>query len=588
MKISFRVDPAAVQQAVILHVEKGVLVLAGIVFLFLVYQSIMVKGYEKTPNDLVTTAVEAQKHLDSQPGVSLVKTVPFEEKAGRLTVPVNAKEYGLEMAWNKPLWPERRKRGEPTIHPVKDLQIAEGRGAIPVAQVRGESKWEGIRWVVLTGLIEYAAQVDAYHTTFENCDHPNGPAADQTPRYYVYKIQRAEVQGDAPVKDSDWMPIKRSPYLEQVRVLRMFGTGRPGDVVEPNRLLDSQLALPNTGARNAPATATFAFAFPIPPVKTFDQKNQQPNDYSWGDEAAHPPEIPRVASATIITPVVNRPRVERSRPGSGAAPVEIDPTADPTAPVDPTAATTPPAPATAPPVAGGTVPDMPPQPDPSASKESEYRLFRHFDFLDLEPGKTYRYRVRLVLENPNYLGEKYLRCLERPELAKNDKLESAWTVSDPIYIPHDAQVMVAECKTSAPPSQPLALAIPLAIAVFNPKNGTTRSQEVAAVVRGELLNQKDTYQTDTMVLDAFPARPIKDVLKANLPEPTGVLLMDLSGNLTVRREIDDIAGLPTVVQPRTPPMGPPMGLGPEPPGKEPQVPLDDLSSGAKKRHGGKK
>src|SRR6185437_15544544 len=30
----------------------------------------------------------------------------------------------------------------------------------------------------------------------------------------------------------------------------------------------------------------------------------------------------------------------------------------------------------------------------------EHRLFRFFDF-DVEPGKTYRYRIQLVLSNPN-------------------------------------------------------------------------------------------------------------------------------------------------------------------------------------------
>ena len=56
----------------------------------------------------------------------------------------------------------------------------------------------------------------------------------------------------------------------------------------------------------------------------------------------------------------------------------------------------------------------------------DYKLFRCFDF-SVQPGRTYRYRVRLVLNNPNYnVGAQYLA---NAALAKGATRPSPW--SDP-------------------------------------------------------------------------------------------------------------------------------------------------------------
>ncbi|HQU45940.1 MAG TPA: hypothetical protein PK867_24210, partial [Pirellulales bacterium] len=57
-----------------------------------------------------------------------------------------------------------------------------------------------------------------------------------------------------------------------------------------------------------------------------------------------------------------------------------------------------------------------------------YRLFRFFDF-NVEPGKTYCYRVKLVALNPNY--ELPARLLARPTSADELFLEAKWSAPTP-------------------------------------------------------------------------------------------------------------------------------------------------------------
>ena len=71
-----------------------------------------------------------------------------------------------------------------------------------------------------------------------------------------------------------------------------------------------------------------------------------------------------------------------------------------------------------------------------------YRLFRFVD-LTAEPGKTYRYRVQLLVSNPNY--GLLTDCLDPNAIqAGSDKkkyVESQWTESPAITVPHEFQVL---------------------------------------------------------------------------------------------------------------------------------------------------
>ena len=76
--------------------------------------------------------------------------------------------------------------------------------------------------------------------------------------------------------------------------------------------------------------------------------------------------------------------------------------------------------------------------------ENAKLLVRLFDF-DVEAGKTYRYRVQLLLENPNY--EQPARFLKNPGDRKSRETPDTWLKwSDPtapVRVPQDTQVYVA-------------------------------------------------------------------------------------------------------------------------------------------------
>ncbi len=77
----------------------------------------------------------------------------------------------------------------------------------------------------------------------------------------------------------------------------------------------------------------------------------------------------------------------------------------------------------------------------------DYKLFRCFDF-SVQPGRTYRYRVRLVLDNPNYnVGAQYLA---NAALAKGATRPSPW--SDPsseVNIPRGFSMLAGNARPGA-------------------------------------------------------------------------------------------------------------------------------------------
>jgi len=220
----------------------------------------------------------------------------------------------------------------------------------------------------------------------------------------------------------------------------------------------------------------------------------------------------------------------------------------------------------------------------------KYQLFRFFDF-SVEPGRHYRYRVQLVLANPNYSVEP--RFLEQEDLGKKSWTAAAW--SDPtevVAVPRDSQLLAGSVK--APRTWPGILYEPTAsvLAVtIRMEDGLEAAQEYS-VYRGHLANFEGTVAkearrgalgapggTDAMMMmgetmapaagaagDERPRRAEKDgeeeeeekishatgmlVLDMaggnrlnrtdrTLTEPGSLLLLDPDGNLLIRDELDD-------------------------------------------------
>jgi len=78
-----------------------------------------------------------------------------------------------------------------------------------------------------------------------------------------------------------------------------------------------------------------------------------------------------------------------------------------------------------------------------ADMGAELQLFRYFDF-DVEPGECYRYRVKLVVDNPNF-EETFV---SQPTVAEGNLRETPWsTPSPPVVVERDVEYGLVKMKT---------------------------------------------------------------------------------------------------------------------------------------------
>ncbi|MCA8995638.1 MAG: hypothetical protein KDA80_01590, partial [Planctomycetaceae bacterium] len=76
------------------------------------------------------------------------------------------------------------------------------------------------------------------------------------------------------------------------------------------------------------------------------------------------------------------------------------------------------------------------------SVEGELLLFRYIDF-DVEPGKTYRYRVRLVLNNPNF-GKRIAEAGGIPHVVEGETRVTDWSEpTPPVLVEEEVQYFVS-------------------------------------------------------------------------------------------------------------------------------------------------
>ena len=219
-------------------------------------------------------------------------------------------------------------------------------------------------------------------------------------------------------------------------------------------------------------------------------------------------------------------------------------------------------------------------------KPPKYKMIRFFDF-EAERGKKYKYRVRVVVDDPNNPprgsfvapDERYLESAVATRIRENRKktrIESEFSPeSNPVSLPNPTQFVAGAIDRSAflgvsePAAKLLAVtwnderALPVpALPLLSDRD---TDADKAAVFRGSLLNfiakeakilRPDSLElkgikdfevkTNALVLDLRPGSVLPVGKKANrdrdrTPLRSGgeVLLMDDSGNLVVRDEFED-------------------------------------------------
>ncbi len=576
MKLKLKFDKNAIQEFLLEHVEKFVFAAVMLAFLGLVAGAIWTDRYERTPDELEQSAERADQDLTERPTDPDRVATDFAQMILD-NRPPREEEYRHVASWNPRLVNPMELRGEPPVLLVRELRGSAGYGAFNMRvtrQARGAAAGrrsagretaqgiQGQRWAVITGLFPHRQQKQAYEEYFRERIKPS-PEPD-VPDYIYYRVERAEVDPYASPSDPEqleWTPLNLRAALAEaektwaneaqevvdgrfVHPRLVFPLG-PRVVEERARGYERTTYQTGTGIRNgggAPASP-------------------------WGDEVAHPPEIPlrrhRDEDDGDEYPAERDPtdrdvddlfgddwpmrgeggrgrrrmtdERERGRPGARMGTDEY----------------------------GGEGMDR-------YDREPDYLLFRFFDY-SVEPGKSYRYRVRLLLANPNFdLDPKFL---ERPELARQRWIEKdRWSEPSPVITaPRDTFVLAGDVhpllrETDEPSGS---------VAVIKWRNETGEEvQRDFRVTRGQLLDYPETeireprrprreddggrdvlrggrpkepemeepdkvdFVTDMLALDLIGGRrlPGRD---RSMTEPGRILVMDYDGTLRVLSEVED-------------------------------------------------
>jgi hypothetical protein len=409
------------------HAEKVIVVLLIPVACYIGYQGTLYEPLKWQPDELRKIADEADKHIKESVRKAVDEEViirPYDTVAGWIKVGVKPDLYKTETQWIPSLFPEKIKRAglEPSqLFAVKDLKAYTGLGAITInpqsdaAQAAAITTPQiGQRWTVLTGLIPVKEQLDIYVNLYSSSVQPD-PMRD-FPIYRLYEVERAQIEPGQTADQLKWEKIDfLSDYLKNIT---LWGTTAL-DPVDPTYIAPGQ----------------FPMAYPLPPV-----------DKKYGEEVAHPPSIPLLTDTQIkMNKEVEKYREKMLKnmfkvdardfleadPFSGGGGMSSESVG----------------------MNRGSTSGTPRKKRGQEEEEEDFKpvevsnyLFRFFDF-SVEPGKTYKYRVRLILANPNYRMPP--NVLTDENIAKKPVLETDFcTPTNTVTVPLESRVLVTNVADS--------------------------------------------------------------------------------------------------------------------------------------------
>lgn len=289
----------------------------------------------------------------------------------------------------EPVMPLKVKRTEPVYLAIRDLRATAGRGylgygsgaapaakdAKPAATVGG-GMVEGVtglqanpsdtalahHFVVLTGLVPAGEQLAIYQRTFtDTLAHEGYDGKQDVPEYFRYLVERAEVQPGVADDQLTWTPLSEmddTKVTEEVRdpALAEMMQKWAGKLIDktPQPFIEwcTTYVNPPQAAPEGGEGEDAELSRWLPPLLLRDWKPE---------EIVHPTILKAIAEA-------GAPPAAEGKPAPKAKVDEPEQDAE--------------------------------EQHRKAADKLGMKLFRHFDFT-VEPGKQYKYRVTLVLRNPN-------------------------------------------------------------------------------------------------------------------------------------------------------------------------------------------
>ncbi|MDR2440418.1 MAG: hypothetical protein LBE12_13740 [Planctomycetaceae bacterium] len=473
------------------NIEKIILILVIPLAIYIAYLGTQYEPLAWQPDALVKAADSANNTIKTSERKAVdegVSIITYDVKATWIKAKIRSDYYHTETQWLPSLFPEKNKRSAVSVFPVRELKAQPGLGAVSInsasplaiqAVETGSSTMTnsaatntriGERWAIVTGLIPIREQLNLYVDKFSSSVLPD--ALRDMPTYILYDVERAEI---VPGENLDNLKWQRLDFLTEFLKKRSLWSGNAVDPVDPIFF-----------APQVPGK--FPMAYPLPPVTK-----------KFNEEVARPPFIPMLTDSQMeelkqSEKINERIRKEmfdikpedildnpfggsESRIGSGSGGMDRNMTQG----------------------RNRRTRQSTTEPEEEEIKpvQVDNYLFRFLDF-KVEPGKTYRYRVRLYLANPNYkLAPNYL---EDETLSKEPYLITEFSApSNEVSIPLESRVLTTNVF-AADPKQPWTEPATSIMAVhFDLMDGSEWYVERERVYRGSTINYKNQEVTNPLL-----------------------------------------------------------------------------------------
>lgn len=559
-KVKFKFDLQKIKQWLILHVEKLAFGALALVMLYYVYGAVMHETFAKAPDELQSLITRARSNQSSsvpKPPEDEPRPPKFDNAAHEILKEARSDGKLAARPWAPPVVPIDTRRGQPTLLPVQDLQVAADYGAMRCKGRDGTAFTRGFSWIVVTGLVPYEDQLDEFIKNFALSEQRS---SFDRPTYDKYEIQRADVVGDGDNEQPAWKTIaawpqpfdaKKAPPFAPVFHSLLWESGSE-EVVPTDYLLDPNIADPL-------GPLAFNKAWPRSvgheklPMPKFDTPSTQSEasgaaDAVADDAATDEPaaegepaegEVEDLSGGTTRTAAGSTaPVAAPAASSSGGTGLEslLNQNRNPSA--APAAAATKPTDSRKP---NETATVEAPPVDPKVAEARKYKFFRFFDFT-AKAGVRYKYRIRLRLNNPNYeMAEQHLRS------DANSQDEYVWTpyseASAMATGPRLNNVLVGGLVSVD--SRTAEAVLNLVVRQFDTKTGADMST-AQKVSRGQVANYREQhdgktidYKTNMLVVDVLGGERLTVAGDSKQSMPGIAALLDPSGNLVVQTEVAD-------------------------------------------------
>ncbi len=280
-QVKLKLDKDSLQQFFLENVEKMVFGVVALGALFLIWQALTQKGYDKRPEALNRESAKANKKIDDTPPWAIppeCHSAEFEKLVKRVLLPIKPVAYEYGNPWDNPVVPPLKLRPKPDLFAAEDLCGTAGVGAFAAGGAHGGQGRIGMRYVVLTALVPLERQTAAYQKAFDGVTYQI-PQNDAEPVYARFNVKRVVVPSSGRNHEFNWEAEKPIDSAKAIFNAKRQWQGTGQEIVDP-RFLYGQSQGSVRGGRSGEST-TDPLVFPLGPTT-----------HGWGTEVAHLPEIP--------------------------------------------------------------------------------------------------------------------------------------------------------------------------------------------------------------------------------------------------------------------------------------------------------